>query len=90
MALYFNGGHCTEDVNDQFGDHLRNVRGMNVRSADTILRGIGELPAYTLNFDNPDTGVRPGLNLNLNLNMHMVKSLKRWTYSAGRPAPTGV
>ena len=77
LAVYFNGGDCIEDVNDHLGEHLRNVRGMNVCSADTIHRGIGELSEDTLNFDNPESGAKHGFNLNPRLNDLMVKALKQ-------------
>jgi len=66
MAVYFNGGDCTEDVNDHLREHLHNVPGMHVCSADTIFRGIRQLSTYTLYFDNPDSGVKHGFNLNSN------------------------
>lgn len=77
LAIYFNGGDCTEDINDHLRGHLRNVRGMNVCSADTILRGIGELSEDTLFFDNPASGAKHEFNLNPRLNDLMVKALKQ-------------
>jgi uncharacterized protein Veg len=77
LAIYFNGGDCTEDVNDHLREHLQNVRGMNVCSADTILRGVKELAADTLYLENPDSGVKHEFNLNPKLNDLMVKALKQ-------------
>jgi hypothetical protein len=77
LAVYLNGGDCTEDVNDHLRGHLRNVRGMHVCSADTVLRGIKELATDTLSMENPDTGVKHGFNLNPVLNDLMVKALKQ-------------
>lgn len=57
LAIYFNGGDCIEDVNDHLREHLQNVRGMQVCSADTILRGIKELATDTFYLENPDSGV---------------------------------
>jgi len=53
LAIYLNGGDCTEDVNDHLREHLQNVRGMQVCSADTILRGFKELAAETLFLEKP-------------------------------------
>jgi len=42
MAIFLHGGDCTEDINDHLRNILKQVRGMSVCSADTILRGIKE------------------------------------------------
>lgn len=76
MAVYYNGGDCTEDVNEHLRGPLQHVRGMQVCSADTILRGIKELSTQTLFMENPDSGVKHGFNLNPKLNDLMVKALK--------------
>lgn len=77
LAIFFNGGDCTEDVNEHLREHLQNVRGMEVCSADSILRGIKELATETLFFENPDSGVSHEFNLNQKLNDLMVKALKQ-------------
>ena len=77
MAVYFNGGDCTEDLNDHLRSHLQQVRGMQVCSADTVLRGIKELATQTLLIKNPDTGVKHEFNLNPSLNDLLVKALKQ-------------
>ena len=77
LAVFFNGGDCTEDVNDHLREHLQNVRGMQVCSADTILRGIKELSTETLFMENPDSGVKHEFNLNPKLNDLLVKGLKQ-------------
>lgn len=77
LAVFFNGGDCTEDVNDHLREHLLNVRGMHVCSADTILRGIKELATDTLHLENPDSGVKHEFNINPKLNDLMVKALKK-------------
>lgn len=77
LAVFLNGGDCTEDVNTHLREHLQLIKGMRVCSADTILRGIKELSTDTLFFDNPNTGVRHGFNLNPKLNDLMVKGLKQ-------------
>jgi uncharacterized protein Veg len=76
LAVYLNGGDCTEDVNDHLREHLQNVRGMRVCSADTILRGVKELATDTLFLENPDSGVKHEFNLNPKLNDLLVKALK--------------
>ena len=76
MAIFFNGGDCTEDVNEHLRGHLRQVKGMNVCSADTILRGIKELSCESVAMDNPATGVHHEFNVNTNLNNLMVKALR--------------
>lgn len=77
LAIFFNGGDCTEDVNEHLREHLHNVRDLQVCSSDTILRGIGELATDTLHLKNPDSGVEHGFNLNPKLNELMVKALKQ-------------
>src|SRR5690606_2111743 len=77
LAIYLNGGDCTEDINDHLREHLQNVRGMQVSSADTILRGVKELATDTLYLENPDSGVKHEFNLNHKLNGLLVKALKQ-------------
>lgn len=76
LAIFFNGGDCTEDVNEHLREHLQNIRGMQVCSSDTILRGIKELATDTLHLENPDSGVKHEFNINPKLNDLMVKALK--------------
>lgn len=47
LAVFFNGGDCTEDINEHLRGRLHNVQGMQARSADTILRGVKELSTDT-------------------------------------------
>jgi len=77
LAVFLNGGDCTEDVNDHLREHLQNVRGMHVCSADTVLRGVKELATDTLFMENPDTGVKHEFNLNPRLNDLLIKGLKQ-------------
>ena len=77
LSVFFNGGDCTEDVNEHLKEPLQNVRGMQVCSPDTILRGIKELSTDTLFIENQDSGVRHEFNLNPKLNGLMVKALKQ-------------
>ncbi len=76
LGVFLNGGDCTEDANDHLREHLQQVRGMRVCSADTILRGIKELATDTLFLENPDSGVKHEFNLNRKLNDLLVKALK--------------
>ncbi len=76
LAVFFNGGDCTEDINEHLRDHLHQVKGMNVCSADTILRGIKELSCESVAMNNPVSGVSHGFNINMRLNDLMVKALR--------------
>lgn len=76
MAIFLNGGDCTEDINEHLRGHLHQVRGMNVCSADTILRGIKEISCTSVAVDNPASGVSHEFNINLPLNELMVKALR--------------
>ena len=74
MAIFLHGGDCTEDVNDNLREILKQVKGLNVCSADTILRGIGELSTPTDEHVS-STGVTHQFNINKNLNELLLKSL---------------
>ena len=76
LAVYFTGGDCTEDINEHLGAHLKQVKGMQVCSADTILRGIKELSTPTRTLISK-TGVAHQFNINLPLNTLLLKTLKR-------------
>lgn len=76
MAIFLNGGDCTEDINEHLRGHLHQVKGMNVCSADTILRGIKELSCESVAMDNSASGVHHEFNVNANLNDLMVKALR--------------
>lgn len=76
MAIFLNGGDCTEDINVHLRGHLHQVRGMNVCSADTILRGIKELSCASTELINPDSGVSHQFNINTTLNELLVKALQ--------------
>jgi len=77
MAVFFHGGDSTEDVNEHLKKHLQQVKGLEVCSADTILRGIKELATNTITLENPATGVKHDFNVNKKLNQLLVKSLKK-------------
>jgi hypothetical protein len=75
LAVYFNGGDCTEDLSDHLKSHLQQVRGMNVCSPDTVLRGGKELSCSSVMIENPSSGVVHEFNINTKLNDLMVKAL---------------
>jgi len=76
MAIFMHGGDCTEDVNDHLRDVLKQVRGLSVCSADTILRGIKELASPTTH-QLSDSGVAHEFNINIKLNDLLIKSLRK-------------
>ncbi len=41
--VFCSGGSCAEDIQTHVGKHLKSIPGINVPSADTILRDIKEL-----------------------------------------------
>jgi len=73
LAIFFNGGDCTEDVNEHLRGHLKQVRGMSVCSADTILRGIKELATPTQEHVS-SSGVKHEFNINTKLNELLLKA----------------
>ena len=74
MAIFLHGGDCTEDVNDHLRNVLKQVRGMSVCSADTILRGIKELATPT-NGHLSSSGITHEFNINITLNKLLLKAL---------------
>lgn len=74
LAVFLSGGDCTEDIQEHLHTHLKEVRGLNVCSADTILRGIKELATPVEELTGP-TGVKHAFNINKPLNKLMVKAL---------------
>ncbi len=72
MAIFLNGGDCTEDINEHLRSHLKQVRGLSVCSADTILRGIKELSTPTEEHIS-SSGVKHEFNINANLNEILLK-----------------
>jgi hypothetical protein len=73
MAIFLNGGDCTEDVNEHLRGHLKQVRGLSVCSADTILRGIKELATPTEEHLSSN-GVKHQFNINTKLNKLLLKA----------------
>ena len=57
LAIFLNGGDCTEDINEHLREHLKQVRNLSVCSADTILRGIKEL-STPIEEHKGDSGVK--------------------------------
>lgn len=76
LAIFLNGGDATEDINEHLRDHLGEVRGLSVCSADTILRGIKELATPTEQITS-SSGVLHEFNINMKLNELMVKLLRK-------------
>lgn len=76
LAIYLNGGDCTEDVGEHLGSHLRQVRGLSVCSPDTILRGIKELATPTQEIVSK-SGTTHQFNINTSLNELLIKALKK-------------
>ena len=75
LAVYFTGGDCAEDINEHLRPHLKQVKGIEVCSADTLLRGIKELSTPTETLIS-STGVAHEFNINLSLNKLLLKALK--------------
>ena len=76
LAIFLNGGDCTEDIGEHLGGHLSQVRGLSVCSADTILRGIKELSVPTRCIPSRN-GVAHYFNSNSSLNALLVQALKK-------------
>lgn len=76
LAIFLNGGDCTEDIQKHLQGYLREVRGLSVCSADTILRGIKEL-ATPIEQLVSATGVEHQFNINMPLNQLLIKALKK-------------
>ena len=74
MAIFLNGGDCTEDINVHLRENLKQIRGMAVCSADTILRGIKELATPSTDYLS-DNGIIHQFNINPKLNTLLVKSV---------------
>lgn len=76
MAVFLHGGDATEDINDHLREHLKEVRGLSVCSADTVLRGIKELSTGIEQVTSP-SGVCHEFNINTKLNELMIKALRK-------------
>jgi len=76
LAIFLNGGDCSEDIQEHLGGHLKEVRGLSVCSADTILRGIKELATPTEEITS-SSGVTHEFNINMKLNKLLLKALKK-------------
>lgn len=76
LAIFLNGGDCAEDINEHLRDHLKEVRGLSVCSADTILRGIKEL-ATPIEEITSSSGITHEFNINMGMNQLLLKSLKK-------------
>lgn len=76
FAIFLNGGDCAEDIQEHLKDYLKQVPGLLVCSADTILRGVKELATPTEKLTS-SKGIRHEFNINLNLNKLMLKILMK-------------
>ena len=76
MGIFFAGGDCAEDINEHLRGPFEQIPGMNVCSADTILRGIKELSCPSTELVNPDSGVAHQFNINDPLNELLGKALR--------------
>ncbi len=76
LAIFLNGGDCTEDINEHLRDHLKEVRGLSVCSADTILRGIKEL-ATPIEEITSSSGITHQFNINMGIDQLLLKALKK-------------
>ncbi len=74
LAIFLNGGDCTEDINEHLRESLNQIPDMQVCSADTILRGVKELSTSVTEYISP-SGVHHEFNINVKLNRLLVKSL---------------
>jgi hypothetical protein len=74
LAIFLNGGDCTEDISEHLGGSLREVRGLSVCSPDTILRGIKELVTPSQEVVS-ESGVCHQFNINKKLNNLLIKAL---------------
>jgi hypothetical protein len=64
--LFFCGGDCAEDIQLYLGEHLKQIPGNAVPSADTMLRGIKELAV-----DNTEVVSTSGKSYQFNINDKM-------------------
>ncbi len=72
----FCGGHATEDVNYVKDSTLQHLKGINIPSADTILRGDVELSVPCEHFTS-DAGVVNKVNKNDKMNQFLMRSAIR-------------
>lgn len=76
MSLFLTGGQCAEDINEHLREHLQQVPGLHVCSADTILRGARELSTPVEELES-STGVKHKFNINRGLNQLLLRMLKK-------------
>ena len=75
LAVYFNGGDTTEDINEHLRTPMQSIRGMKVCSADTILRGLKELSISSQIIEHPESKIQHQFNINRKLNRLLIQSL---------------
>jgi hypothetical protein len=76
--IFFAGGDCAEDIQDNLKTELSNVQGLSVPSADTLLRLQKELSTkkeYVYSKNNVENQINANDKLNI-LNLKLLKRLK--------------
>jgi hypothetical protein len=76
MAVFLHEGDCTVDINEHLRSTLKQVRGLSVCSADTILRGVKELASPSVEHTSP-AGVAHEFNINIRLTKLLLKALPK-------------
>lgn len=76
MSVFLGGGDCTEDANEHFRGSLKLIPNLSVCSADTILRGIGELTTPLTRYESSND-IAHEFNINSKLNRLLIKALKK-------------
>jgi hypothetical protein len=72
--LNFTGGDCAEDITEHFRPYLKDIKGVAVPGADTLLRVQKQLATYKETFTT-DKGIEHEFNVNEDMNRLMVKQL---------------
>ena len=79
----FCGGNATEDVNYVRDNTLKYLEGINIPSADTILRGDVEL-SVACQYIETDSGTTNKININSNMNNFLVDSAIKFKQLSAR------
>jgi len=72
--LNFTGGDCAEDITEHLRPYLKDIKGVAVPSADTLLRVQKQL-ATDKEFFTTDKGIKHEFNVNEGMNRLMIKQL---------------
>lgn len=76
LSVFFAGGECAEDLSEHLRGPLSQMKGLQVCSPDTVLRGIKELGCPSQELTHPKSGVEHTFSINEPLNDLMVKALR--------------